>query len=486
MKSFLERVAFAPGRLAQRFRADASGNVAIVFGLVAVVLMLAIGAAVDIGRWLHARDQTLAAIDAAVLAGGRALQTNSSDEGGAVTAAEKYYAQNVTSRLPVIDDTVSFAVAPDGMGMTASGSAFIKTPFLSFALIEKLPLVAASQTEFSKSQIAVGGNGGENIEVALMLDTTGSMCDSAPSRTQKPCTSGRKLDAMKAAAKDLVGIIVWDDQSKFTSKVSIVPFSDSVRLSATSVAKAWGSPAPTLSIKKTVTSGRNSTDYYYNRTANCVVERTGSNRYKDVAPSANNYSLPIRWNVESSKKGQVSECTLDAASEILPLTSNKDTLLSKINGLGGKGGTAGQVGTAWAWYTLSPNWKALWATSAQPAAYGTPNLRKIAILMTDGEYNTEYTAEGIKTGDPGASSTPANGTSAVQAKALCEAMKKKPDIGIEIYTVGFEVGNNASAKDVLSSCASEPGKYYDAKDEDELRNAFRDIALKLSSLFLSK
>ena len=477
MTSFIGRLA----RATSRYRDDASGNIAIVFALMGVGLMLAIGAAVDVSRWLNARDQTVAAIDAAVLAGGRSLQTNSKDESAAVAAAQKFYDENVTSRLPVVNDSVTFSVNSDGMGMKASGTAYIKTPFLRFASIDKLPLLSTSQTDFGESQIAVGGNGGENIEVALMLDVTGSMCDTAPGRTQPPCTSGRKLDAMKDAAKDLVGIVVWDDQSKFTSKVSIIPFSDSVRLSATSVAKAWGNPAPTLSIKKT----KNSTDYYYNRTANCVVERIGSNRYKDVAPSASNYSLPIRWNVASNKKSQVAECTLGAASEILPLTSDKDTLLSKISGLSGKGGTAGQVGTAWAWYTLSPNWKALWPSS-EPAAYGTTNLRKIAILMTDGEYNTEYTAEGIKTGEPGASSTPANGTSAVQAKALCEAMKKKPDINIEIYTVGFEVGGNASAKDVLSSCASEPGKYYDAKDVDELKQAFRDIALKLSSLYLSK
>ena len=62
------------------------------------------------------------------------------------------------------------------MGMTASGSAFIKTPFLRFASIDKLPLISTSQTEFSKSEIAIGGKGdGNSIEVALMLDVTGSM-----------------------------------------------------------------------------------------------------------------------------------------------------------------------------------------------------------------------------------------------------------------------------------------------------------------------
>jgi Flp pilus assembly protein TadG len=484
MMTVHKRAVRAAARLASRFRDDTSGNVAVIFALVGVVLMLAIGAAVDVGRWLHARDQTVAAVDAAVLAGGRVLQTNSANESAAIAAAQKYYDENVTSRLPVIDDSVNFAVAPDGMGMTASGTAYIKTPFLQFAAIDKLPLISTSQTDFGKSQIAVGGNGGENIEVALMLDITGSMCNNAPGQTQAPCTSGRKIDAMKDAAKDLVNIIVWQDQSKFTSKVSIVPFSDSVRLPTSAITKALGSPA--MSITKTTGSGSNKKTYYYNRTQYCVVERAGTNRYTDVAPGANNYAMPIRWEVEASKKSNYANCTLDASSEVLPLTNVKQTLIDKIDALGGKGGTAGQVGTAWAWYTLSPNWKSLWAASAQPVAYLTPSTRKIAILMTDGEYNTEYTSEGIKTGSPGASTTPANGTSAVQAKALCAAMKEKTKIGIEVYTVGFEVGSNASAADVLSSCASEPGKYYDAKDEEELKQAFRDIALKLSSLYLSK
>jgi hypothetical protein len=243
-----------------------------------------------------------------------------------------------------------------------------------------------------------------------------------------------------------------------------------------------------MTVTKSVSGWGGSTNYYYNRTSNCVVERGGSNKYKDAAPSSSNYSLPIRWSVDDSKRWQVAECTLDADSEVLPLTSNKDALENKVEGLAGKGGTAGQVGTAWAWYALSPSWSTVLGGSSAPAAYGTSNLRKIAILMTDGEYNTEYDASGINTNDPGAGSA-VNGTSATQAKELCKAMKKKDastDPNITIYTVGFEVGNNASAIDVLTSCATTPGMYYDAKDEDELQQAFRDIALKLSSLYLSK
>ncbi len=490
MHSFLGRIAGVSTRAFGPLRKDESGSVAVVFGLMAIVLVLAVGAAVDFSRWLNAREQTVAAVDAAVLAGGRALQLNSKDHRGAIAAAENYYRENVSTRLDIIpgSDSIKFDVAPDGMGMIASGNAYIKTPLLAFtaalglAPVDRLPLIGNAETNFARSEIAVGGNGGESIEVSIMLDITGSMCDRAPSTNQAPCKSGRKIDAMKDAAKDLVNIVVWEDQSKFTSKVAIVPFSDSVRLPTSVIDKAWGSPAPQLSITKSTGSGWNARTYYYNRTAACVVERTGNNRYTDAAPSKNNYVLPIRWSVDESKKNQVADCTLGAESAVMPLTNNKQQLLDKISGLTGKGGTAGQVGTAWAWYTLSPNWNSLWPSSTA-SAYGRDDLRKIAVLMTDGEYNAQYTSEGIATGSSGAGSTPANADSATQAKALCEGMKAK---GITVYTVGFAIGYNSSAKDVLNKCATDPTKFYNAEDEDQLRDAFRDIALKLSSLYISK
>ena len=45
-----------------------------------------------------------------------------------------------------------------------------------------------------------------------------------------------------------------------------------------------------------------------------------------------------------------------------------------------------------------------------------PKLRKIAVLMTDGEYNTEYL----------------NADSTTQARSICANIK---DTGIEVYTI---------------------------------------------------
>jgi Flp pilus assembly protein TadG len=455
-----------------RFRDDRSGATAIMFAMMALVMMLAIGGAIDIGRWLHARDQTLAAIDAALLAGGRALQTNSTDTATALAAAKSYYAQNVTTRLPVTDDTVKFTVSSDGMSMTANGSAYIKTPFLQLANISKLPLINTATADFSKSQIAVGGNGGENLEVAMMLDITGSM-------------AGQKLQDMKDSANDLINIVVWKDQSKYTSRVAIVPFSEDIRLPTTTAMNAARGTG--LASSKNVTTGsgffQQTATYYL---SDCVVERTGTQKYTDAVPKSGQYVMAhYTSNYTGNGSNKKGVCTVPAGSEVMPLTSDVTALQAKINGLSASGGTAGHLGTAWAWYTLSPNWKSLWASANQPAAYGSANLKKIAILMTDGEYNTQYNSSGVAVDSsmyPTCSSA-ANGCSTTQARTLCTNMKAA---GITVYTVGFQLGGNQTAVDTLNQCATDPTKFYNATDGDQLKQAFRDIALHLSSLYLSK
>jgi hypothetical protein len=56
--------------------------------------------------------------------------------------------------------------------------------------------------------------------------------------------------------------------------------------------------------------------------------------------------------------------------------------------------------------------------------------------------------------------------------------------GITVYSVGFDLGGNETAIDTLRDCASSPEDFYNATTGDELRQAFRDIALKISTLRL--
>ena len=168
----------------------------------------------------------------------------------------------------------------------------------------------------------------------------------------------------------------------------------------------------------------------------------------------------------------------------MPLTSDKTALLDKINGL-----TAARrhgrpsrhrLGLVHAVAELDL------AVAVEPRRRPTAptDLQKIAILMTDGEYNTQYDSNGID-GRSERDAVLAGGQRLLdrQARALCTAMKAK---GIIVYTVGFDLGGNQTAIDTLTQCATDPTKFYNADDGEQLKQAFRDIALKLSSLYLSK
>lgn len=439
------------------FIKDSRGSVAIVFTLTTMAVVGLVGGAIDYGRWLNARDQTQHAIDAAILAGGRILQTSGGDETAAFQAAQQYYDQMKSRWLS--RDTVSFAVVDSGTAVRAAGTAFITTPFLSAVGISEVPVITAG-----KAVVAAGGNAKKSLEISLMLDVTLSMW-------------GQKIEDLKLAAKELIDILVWEDQSEFTSKVALVPFSETIYLGsyATSIRSAVA-PDYNASTKQVSTeSGSNPT---FTKTSACVAERVGANAFTDAPPTSDaDKPMPVYRRSSNS-------CGHD--DPIIPLSNDKATLKSSIDAYEVNGVTAGHLGTAWAWYMLSPDWGHLWPSASRPAPYGTAKLQKIAVLMTDGEYNTQY-CRGVKDRDSFAFSSDSincsspNGNSTDQARALCTNMKAA---GITVYTVGFDLGDNQTAIETLRECATSPDAFYNTTTGDELRQAFRDIALKISTLRL--
>ena len=209
---------------------DVAGDVAIMFGLIAFGLFMFIGAAVDLGRWINARTATMDAIDAAVLAAGRALQTGATQDAAKALAVQVYLG-HTAARFPVLNDTITFEIRDNGTAVAAAGSAFIATPFMALAAVKKLPLFVES--EAPEAQTARSSAANYNREVSLMLDVSGSMCS--------PCT---KRDDMKLAAKDLVDIMTINNgKTAYWSKIAIVPFSGDVRppssLLANVIDPAW-------------------------------------------------------------------------------------------------------------------------------------------------------------------------------------------------------------------------------------------------------
>jgi Flp pilus assembly protein TadG len=225
-------------------------------------------------------------------------------------------------------------------------------------------------------------------------------------------------------------------------------------------------------------------DAQYNRltvfdNTSCVSERTGSSAYTDTAPGSSyvgrNYASPRN------------PCP---GATIQPLTSNIDTLTSLVNGLSVTGSTAGQIGLAWGWYTVSDRFNGLWSSNTA-AAYAPTKVLKAVILMTDGEFNTPY-CSGVIARDAGSGSgnlydkiacNATNGDPFDQAGQLCTNMKAK---GIIVYTVGFSITPGSEAATILSTCATDKDKAFLPQSGADLSNNFQAIGRDITRLRISR
>jgi Flp pilus assembly protein TadG len=479
---------------------DRSGAIAPIFAGMLSFLTLLTAMAIDAGRWAVARNELQASIDAAVLAGAAALRQPNATDAKGIEMAKKALAANKAQQRFAGDISTNIQFTVEGNSVKASGTAGLDTVIGKVFGIDTLPLLGTTSATGLQSQVAaVAAFSNSTFELSLMLDITGSMCNSAPDLDDAPCTSGTKLTAMKTAASDLVKTMLTD-QLKSRVRIAVVPFSDGVRLPALPRLAAAGlTPLPqtfsqSYNYEECTGSGRNkhcvtktAYNYYYYHPTECVAERMGTDKYTDAAPGPGNYVMTMMRRTKGLLDVRPDEfgCTLGSSSVVMPLTNDKDALLTTINGLAAKGGTAGHLGTAWAWYTLSPNWKDVWAgTANDPAPYpvaGDAKLKKIAILMTDGEYNNQFSEGGYRLGSWAYNSNKINGSSPTQAQALCSGMKAQ---GIEVYTIGYDVGTTEKA--FLKTCATDAAHAFTADTAAQLATAFQNIGRQVLSLHLSQ
>ena len=122
----------------------------------------------------------------------------------------------------------------------------------------------------------------------------------------------------------------------------------------------------------------------------------------------------------------------------------------------------------------------MWGDAVHPVDPAEPehaDVRKVLVLLTDGEDNVCWPYDSMRVMDPSC------GTGVATSRAAaCEAAK---DDGIEIFViaamepsrVGRELGNG------LRACAtSSRHVYINNPDAQALRQAFRDIAIRLASV----
>lgn len=397
-------------RAAGGLLSDEKGSVAVLFSLMLVGLVLAGGVALDYGRLLHIRTGLVSAADAAALAAGRALGQGGRSDSEIRDLARSFFDANL-GNADSFGDLSAFSVAVDRDAASVKVNVRARVPMTltRIAGIDSVDLPVSATTVSSQ----------RDIELALVLDVTGSM--GSPSS---------KIADLRTAASDLVELMLPDQGRPGQVRMALAPYAAS--LNAGSYFRA--------------VTGRTSG-------TGCVIERGGSARFREDAPAAGSY-LGYDRNVACP------------TATVQPLTDRKATLKAQISGLRPDGMTAGHIGTAWGWYLLSPRWNGILPAANRPAAYEPKKTIKAMLLMTDGEFNTQYVS--------------GNGTSAAQARALCTNMKAQ---GVVIYSVAFMAGR--SAETMLRECATSAGHYFSAANGTALRQAFQAVGQSLSDLHLT-
>jgi len=212
----VKRTVSALKDLAGRFCDDRRGNIAMIFALALPPMILMILGGVDIARVSTVRMNVQDALDAATLAAARSQYTDDPNirrVGMAALQANlapygdvSLDTTNTTFRL----NTTTGAVEADAkVGVRAMVANIVLPPYGQF-FDDVLPANAHSEVLRSNNR----------IEVALVLDNTGSM-------------AGAKLSNTKAAAIDLINRLEAADGRSIEPdaiKISLVPFSMTVRV----------------------------------------------------------------------------------------------------------------------------------------------------------------------------------------------------------------------------------------------------------------
>jgi Flp pilus assembly protein TadG len=392
---------------------NTNGSVAPLFGLLLLAMVVAMGVSVDMARGTRVSMEAGGALDAAALAAAKSLRLENAADAELLSLANQYFDANFDA-VPLADRRITATVDRVNHGVTLTAELTIPSTLAGLVGKDTIDIKSRSEAIYDV----------RNIELSMMLDVSGSMI-------------GSKIADLKEASSELVDILLNANENGSAHKIGIAPFSTSVN------AGVYAQRIGTRFDRR----GR----AYPGAYSTCLTDRSGTAAFSDANPMTGQFIM------------RTSSCP---ASAVLPLTSNRDDILGHIERLQAGGNTAGHLGTAWAWYLLSPNWATLWPADSAPVPYGTKDYQKVAILMTDGMYNSYY--EG------------ANGDSVTQARALCTNMKSA---GVTVYTVGFQVPPEVLP--VLQHCASSTKHFFDASNGAELKQTFRTIAERLSGLRLA-
>lgn len=393
-----------------RFLRDTRGNFFMIFAMAIVPIIGVAGIALDYSRAFREKQALQHAVDAAAMTA--AIEYGLSPDYRRESAQKQFtanYVRQLDHQLEVNfqGDTAETSVAV--------AKAEVPTSLLNIIGIEKIAVNAAAEVVTIE----------DPIQIALALDLTKSM------------NENNRIGVMKSALTDFATRMIPHANSNATVGISIVSFSDSVRVPASYRNKFW------LNIDW---ARRNSF-------TGCVWDRAAP--YADTAaPPKTSISASL---YEPTPDIGYTQAYCDDYAEIMPISYDRNEILEKIDSLRTKseyflpdqsGSTNIPLGLVWAMNTLSRD---------EPYPNHIHNTRKVLILVTDGE--NSFSRLGSFVDEEGIDAN---------TLALCNEAKAE---GYEVFTMRMIDGS----ENILGSCASGPDHFTDITEVSDFPPAFEKL-----------
>lgn len=389
-------------RLYRAFKSDQRGSMTILALTLLSAAALLGGLAVDVMRFENRRTQMQTALDLCVLNAASLRQT-----------LNETTLFNDCVRKAGMTGTVTKLTVSKGYSsksVSASAQETLDTLFLGTFGIDTLEVEA-----MSSAMERVG-----NVEVALVLDVSGSM-------------AGTRMTNLKLAAKDFVKTLLTDDEEERVL-ITVVPYNGQVNLGSYLTNKFTVTNTPSNSSNAPDVRNSRCVDLPASAYTGTAISRTLSlpaTTYVDsysttqqngyYAPNHSSNALPSSANLwcpatASPLLGNVvrlpgltapnQQSTVDTSAKRVA------ALNTYIDSLTAVGATSINAGMRWGLAFLDPSMKEIYnefidndqmpeSAEDRPLPFNDPDVLKVIVLMSDGEnFAEERVKEGYRSGTP--------------------------------------------------------------------------------------
>ena len=409
-----------------RFQRDEKGNIAIIFGVSLLPMLLFMGASIDYTRASAERTKLQSAVDSAALL--LAHEPKNTPLAVMQAKAQKAFAANFAPEGGGAAPAITISVG--NKTVSASAKSNLPTSFIKLGGQDTVTVGASSVVAY----------GTKNIELALVLDNTGSMGQNG------------KIQALRASVGSLIDKLKANSQSTGDTKVSLVPFTTQVKVAKTFVNAPWLRWDVTLE-----NTGLSALD----RAPPAPAAWTGCLSDRDQTYDAQ--SVPANG---LQSKYPASKCQNDGLLPMAFLTTDLEAIRAESNLMQPLNNTNITVGFVNGLATLRPD---------HPFGAGSvndSNTVKFLVLLTDGDNTANRYG-----GNPYSALL---GAPVIDSRLAAACAQAKSDAKVKVFTIRVMDGNAP----LLKSCASTPEMYYDVQNAAQMQGVFDDIAKAITNIHI--